>query len=162
MAFWWYVATVWERCDGFERKWKLHLPKLWETFVRNLNSRLACNSWWRQQMETFSALLALRAGNHRSPVNSPHEGQWRGDLMFSLICARINSWVNNREAGDWKRHRAHYDVTVMCLLQGPRDTTINFGWTHIFENIYKTYHGIVIAGNNGIWKYGAIWRKIQG
>ena len=39
-------------------------------------------------------------GIHQSPVNSPHKGQWRGALMFSLICARINGWVNNREAGD--------------------------------------------------------------
>ena len=47
------------------------------------------------------------------PVNSPHKGQWRGALMFSLICARRNDWVNNREAGDLKRHRGHYDVNVM-------------------------------------------------
>ena len=33
-------------------------------------------------------------GIHRSPVNSPHKGQWRGALMFSLIGARINGWVN--------------------------------------------------------------------
>ena len=52
-------------------------------------------------------------GIHRPPVNSPHKGQWRGTLMFSLICAWINVWVNNREAGDLKRHRAHYDDTVM-------------------------------------------------
>ena len=52
-------------------------------------------------------------GIHRSPVNSPHKGQWRGALMFSLICAWINGWLNNREAGDLRRHRAHYDVTVM-------------------------------------------------
>ena len=31
----------------------------------------------------------------------------------SLICARINGWVNNRKAGDLRRHRAHYDVSVM-------------------------------------------------
>ena len=49
----------------------------------------------------------------RSPVNSPHKGQWRGALVFSLICTRINGWVNNVEAGDLRRHRAHYDVTVM-------------------------------------------------
>ena len=42
---------------------------------------------------------------HRSPVNSPHKGQWRGALMFSLICTRINGWVNNGEAGDLRRHR---------------------------------------------------------
>ena len=52
-------------------------------------------------------------GIHRSPVNSPHKGQWRGAWMFSLICARINSWVNNGEAGDLRRHRSHYDVIVM-------------------------------------------------
>ena len=34
-------------------------------------------------------------GIHQSPVNSPHKGQWRGALMFSLICAWINVWVNN-------------------------------------------------------------------
>ena len=50
---------------------------------------------------------------HRSPVNSPHKGQWRGALMFSLICTRINDWVNNVEADDLRRHRAYYDVIVM-------------------------------------------------
>ena len=54
-------------------------------------------------------------GIHRSPVNSPHEGQWCGALMFSLICVWINSWVNNREAGDLRRYHAHYDITVMCV-----------------------------------------------
>ena len=52
-------------------------------------------------------------GIHRSPVNSPHKGQWRGTLMFFLSAPWINSSVNNREAGDLRRHRAHYDVIVM-------------------------------------------------
>ena len=34
-------------------------------------------------------------------------------LMFSLICVWINGWLNNREAGDLRRYRAHYDVIVM-------------------------------------------------
>ena len=72
--------------------------------------------WWRHQMETFSALLAVCAGIHRSPVNSPHKGQWRGALMFSLVCAWINGWGNNREADDLRRHCAHYDVTVIWML----------------------------------------------
>ena len=70
-------------------------------------------TWWRHQMETFSALLAVCAGNSPAPVISPHKGQWRGALMFSLIWARINDWVNNLEAGDLRRHRGHYDVNVM-------------------------------------------------
>ena len=59
-------------------------------------------------------------GIHRSTVNSPHKGQWRGALMFSLICVLINGWVNHREAGDLRRHRAHYDVTVMYVPDRPR------------------------------------------
>ena len=64
-------------------------------------------------METFSALLAICAGNSPVPVNSPHKGQWRGALMFSLISVWINGWVNNREAGDLRRNRAHYDIIIM-------------------------------------------------
>ena len=52
-------------------------------------------------------------GIHRSPLNSPHKGQWRGALMFSLMWAWIKIWVNNPEAGYSKRHHAHYDVTVI-------------------------------------------------
>ena len=44
---------------------------------------------------------------------SPRKGQWRGALMFSLICVWINGSVNNRGAGDLRRHRGHYDVNVM-------------------------------------------------
>ena len=69
--------------------------------------------WWRHQMETFSALLAICAGN--SPVNYPHKGQWRGALMFSLIRTWINGWVNNLKAGDLRRNRAHYEVSVMQI-----------------------------------------------
>ena len=57
-------------------------------------------------------------GIHRSPVNSSHKGQWRGALMFSLICAWINHWVNSGEAGDLRRYRAHYDVCVMRTAIG--------------------------------------------
>ena len=52
-------------------------------------------------------------GIHWSPVNSPHKGRWRGASMFSLIFAWINVWVNNCEAGDLRRHHAHYDFIVM-------------------------------------------------
>ena len=62
-------------------------------------------------------------GIHRSPLNSPHKGQWSEALMFSLIWAWINRWVNNCEAVDLRRHRAHYDVIVnkinsRCPLTG--------------------------------------------
>ena len=65
-------------------KWK-HVPQYWH-FVR---------------------------GIHRSPVDSPHKGQWRWVLLFSLICAWTIDWANNRDSGDLKHHGFHYDVTVM-------------------------------------------------
>ena len=61
----------------------------------------------------FSRYWPFVWGIHRSPVNYPHKGQWRGALMFSLIWAWTNGWVHNRDAGDLRRHRAHYDVSVM-------------------------------------------------
>ena len=64
---------------------------------------------WRH----FPRYWSFVRGIHRSPVNSPHKGQWRGALMFTLICVWINGCVNNRKAGDLRRHCAHYGVTVM-------------------------------------------------
>ena len=69
--------------------------------------------WWRHQMENFLCYWPFVQGIHQSPVNSPHKGQRRGALMLSLICPWINSWVNNGEAGDLRRHHAHYDIIVM-------------------------------------------------
>ena len=45
------------------------------------------------------------------------ETQWRGALMFSLIGVWINGCVNNRAAGDLRRHRTHYNVIVMFCTE---------------------------------------------
>ena len=76
-------------------------------------SEYIVGSWWRHEMEHFPRYWPFVRGIHRSPVNSPHKGQWGGALMFWLICVWINGWVNNRKAGDLRRHRSHYDVIVM-------------------------------------------------
>ena len=78
------LATNWARSYDDVIEWK-HFPHNWP-FVR---------------------------GIHRSPVNSLHKGQWRGVLMISLIGAWINDRVNNREAGDLRRHRAYDNIIVM-------------------------------------------------
>ena len=56
-------------------------------------------------------------GIHQSALHSPHKGQWRGALIFSLIFAWTNGWANTRDAGDLRHHRAHYDVTVMSQAE---------------------------------------------
>ena len=76
-------------------------------------SKWQSESWWRHQMETYPRYWPFVRGIHWSPLNSPHKGQWRGALMFSLICAWINGWVSYRGAGNLRRHIAHHDVTVM-------------------------------------------------
>ena len=71
-------------------------------------------------METFSALLALCERN--SPVTG--EFPWRRPVTrsFGVFFDISNGWVNNRDAGDLRRHRAHDYVTVIlythpCLWQ---------------------------------------------
>ena len=69
--------------------------------------------WWRHQMENAPRYWPIVQGNHRSPVNSPDKGQWRGAFMFSLICVWTKSWVNNGDASDLRRHRSNHDVIAM-------------------------------------------------
>ena len=75
------------------------------------------NNWQRHddtiKWKHFPGYWPFVPGIHRSLVNSHHKGQLRGALVFPLISAWINGWVNNQEAGDLGRHCAHYDVTVM-------------------------------------------------
>ena len=96
-------------------------------------------------METFSALLAICARN--SPVTGefPHKGQWRGVLMFSLICSSTNGWINKGEAGDLRRHHAHYDVIVMKGGWKPVSYFVMWRFvaqnpTHNFVPVYSYIH----------------------
>ena len=91
-------VTLWRQVHDDVIKWR-HFPRYWP-FVRRI---------------------------HRSPVNSPHKGQWRGALMFTLICARIKGRVNNCKAGDLRRNRAHYDVIVMHYVIDENSDKI---WNH--------------------------------
>ena len=104
----------------------------------------------------FPCYWSLVRGMHRSPVNSPHEGQWRGALMFSLICAWINGWVNNGEAGDLRRHRSHYYLTVMLAME--KDT--KYKCISIFYQMKSSRHELisqVICWQKSIVTW-AIWR----
>ena len=52
-------------------------------------------------------------GIHRWPVISRTKASDAEIWCFPLICVWNNNWVNTGDAGDLRRHRAHYDVTVM-------------------------------------------------
>ena len=76
--------------------------------ITNPRWYITFHSWWRLQWKYFPRYWPFVRGIHRSPVNSPHKGQWRGALIFSLICAWTKGWVNNRYTPS-----SSY-VTVMC------------------------------------------------
>ena len=85
-------------------------PYVWDIHVYYFHKHDDVIKW-----KHFPCCWPSVRGIHRSPMNSIHKAQWRGALMFSLICAWTNDWVNNRYARDLQRHRARYDVTVINM-----------------------------------------------
>ena len=59
--------------------------------------------------------------------------------MFTLICARMNGWVNNGEAGDLRRNRVHYDVIVMY---SKRATISMIPFNKLMWSQHFIYHGV--------------------
>ena len=119
-----------------------HLNSLWDGSLfllcsdvcrpKNWSDWVFLRSWWRHQVETFSALLDLCEGNPSVTGGFPSQSQWRGALMFSLICVWTNGWTNNRDTGDLRRHRANYDVIVVMF-----DTRCVIDkLTHVYGSVY--------------------------
>ena len=97
----------------------------------------------------FFRVTAHLCGEFTGPQwNSPHKGQWRGALMFSLICVWINGWVNNHEAGDLRRYRVRFDVIVM---EGPAVFSIHEIWWHTEQGISNHSIDLVILKYSGPW-----------
>ena len=103
-------------CHRFEDSWnnQIHMGMgqtyYWSTSLSCIHTLDDVTKW-----KYFPRYWPFVRGIHRWSVNSPHKDQWRGALMFSLICAWINGWVNNSETGDLRRHRTHYYVIVMTF-----------------------------------------------
>ena len=121
----WEFSTIFSSCMNTQ------------TFSVSLSIWISKHSpmpWWRHQMETFSALLAICAGN--SPVPDEFTAQRPVTRSFDFfICTSINGIVNNREAGDLRRHRAHYDVT------NTKFAASNYLNNHCFKQSRVHYHG---------------------
>ena len=96
--------------------WLILLPsKPNHRFLLGLFSVSGLTPWWRHQMEAFSALLAICAGN--SPVPGEFHAQRpvtrSFDVFFDL---RLNKRLGKQSWGWWFwRHLAHYDVNVIAL-----------------------------------------------
>ena len=96
-------------------------------------------TWWRQQMKTFSSLLALCEENLLVTIGFPHKGRWGRALIFSLICAWAYGGVNKRDASDLRRHGAHY--APLWLIEDTNTGQQFYGDSNLtifFFNIYMT------------------------
>ena len=105
------------------------------------------------------------------PGEFQHKGQWRGALMFSLICVWINSWVNNCEASDLKSYIARYDITVMfweymmtswCRnvfhISGPLwGKSTDHWWISDEGPIMWSFDGFSVVSLNEIWNSDFKW-----
>ena len=140
-----FILTI---CHLFVYHLGFFFPCLW--FQTAGCTKYNAQRYWRNHDDVikwkhFPRYWPFVWGIHRSPVNSPHKGQWRGALMFTLICAWISGWVDNRKAGDLIRNRAHYDVSVMIS-----DQTILPSQCYQVSTHRKQHHGFAFAFENQI------------
>ena len=97
----------------------LYINHIWllSTFTAFLHCWCRClHSVGFVVMMMSSNRSIFRVTDHLWPVNSRTQRPMTRSLRFSLICAWINGWVSKYEAGDLRRHCAHYDATVMLQL----------------------------------------------
>ena len=103
-------------------------------------------------------------GIHRSPVNSPHESQWRGALMFLWFMPWINGWANNREAGVLRRQHANYDV-IVCLYQCQWSNPNGWVSVHVSSHMMTSWlcegYPPINGPINGGFHKGPVMRSVE-
>ena len=136
------MPVIWDH--NYSRMWPVKLPRRHHyTHVHqghNMKSHDGVIKW-----KHFPRYWAFVRRIYRSPVISPHKGQRRGALMFFFICAWTNCWANNWDAGDLRRHCAHYDVIAIYYpdirpLLGTRCTTYQ---SNLSTNYSQSPAGII-------------------
>ena len=95
--------------------------------------------------ETFPRYWPFVRGIHRSPVNSPHKGQWCGALVFlSAPESKLGKAV------DLERYRAHYNVTVMRFaIAWTHGRIFNWWFIHVYwEETLQTWNNKGTSSDN--------------
>ena len=90
-------------------------PKTYSSVICALNDVMNAEHHDVIKLKYFPCYWPLVMGIHQSQLDSHNKGQWRETLMFSFVCAWTKGWANNLYVGDLRRHRAHFDVTVMKI-----------------------------------------------
>ena len=90
-------------------------------------------------------------GIHRSPVNSPDKGQWRGALMFSMICV----WINNigKQSWGWWFETPSHPLWRHCNVD-------RIQWTQRYNEVVITLKDVALTLLLSVlryWRFHAIW-----
>ena len=177
LAYWCLCSLINWAIIGYHwfRKWLVasfvtshHLIQWWHMINWTLENKIHWNLYHNAQKciwihddgikwKHFPRYWPFVRGIHRSPVNSPHKGQWRGTLMFSLICVWINDWVNNCEAGELRRYRPHYGVIVMktVVIEFRFQYVYDFSFCIIARMVIRPVEGrgSLIAHDHRAWRH---------
>ena len=103
MNWWWMVCRL-KRVGKREIIWYMMTSSDGDIF------RVA-DQWIPRTKASDAELFFIVQKQHKTLIHT--DTYIRGALMLTLICVWINDWVNNREAGDLRRYRTHYDVIVI-------------------------------------------------
>ena len=105
-------------CAARDRLKAVHVDQSSHRICFTCDTACGLQWWWLVHKMTASNGNIFRVtgplwGN--SPVTGEFPVQRPGMRSFDAVFdLHLNKgWVNNREAGDLRRHRAHYDVIVM-------------------------------------------------
>ena len=100
-------------------------------------------------------------GTHRSPVNSPHKGQWHGALMFSLICAWTNGW--GKQSRHWSFEMPSCLLWRHCNVYVNTPTVAELEYQNPLSSLCKPLYARVNELNKPVWGgglYGCIWSNV--
>ena len=91
--------------ESASMSWRHHIlpmsrgASVWQTFW-NVDSHQTCQSWWHNQMEAFSSLLALCAGN--SPVTGEFPSQRAMTRSLGVFFdLRLNKLLSKQSRRQW-------------------------------------------------------------
>ena len=112
-VIWDAMPLMWRHCNEWGKSEGCGSNDWWQKYITKCNSCASflkcivfCESFKSpahfsdQCNSTCFRVVAFVRGTHRSPLNSPHKGQWRGALMLSLICA-LKKLFSKQSRGWW-------------------------------------------------------------
>ena len=141
----WYTGIVWSLISHHQTLYNSGHHG-WDTPLQWRHNEHNGTMAWRCH---FPCYWPFVRGIHRSPVNSPHKGQWHGALLFSLICA-LNKRLSKQSWGWW------FEMPSRSLWRHCNDyqTILYISYCMYWRHLQARVSGIWTTNNShGFWWY---------